>query len=304
MARHPNTGYKSNHRCKNEERQAIADKGIQPAASQKAGQCQGDREDVTDRSISRRSCGENNTGQHGPTFTLLRRASQGKARRSRLIDHNRTQSSRKQRFCHSVLEFRTRPTSVPGCQGTSQALAGGVGAETTGKPLDSPVGSLYEQSASGASGSSFSYLLTSPGVNIECTDVRLGLEEVPQGLVYVPILLAVITLSVLFRLPEAESEPRSGSASELRMISSSKPFCFFRMGTPFSLIVLESSFAFPGLLVSSTTRVNICLLLSSVSLLKGTAGGAATEQFACISPTYSSSESRLIIWNSCLTLFQ
>ena len=94
----------------------------------------------------------------------------------------------------------------PGCQGKCQTPAGGIGAETTGKPLDSPVWSLYEQSASGASGSSFSYLLPSPGVHIECTDVRFGLEEVPQGLVYVLILLAVITLSVLFRLPEAESE--------------------------------------------------------------------------------------------------
>jgi hypothetical protein len=45
-----------------------------------------------------------------------------------------------------------------------------------------------------------------PGVNIKCTDVRFSLEQVPEGLVNVPVLLAVITLSVLLRVPEAESE--------------------------------------------------------------------------------------------------
>ena len=137
-------GYKSNHRGKDEERQVPTDKRIQPAASQEERQCQDDCEDVTDRSISRRSCRESNTGQHSPTVTLLKRGSQGKTGRSRLIDDNRTQSSRNSVSIIASWNLGRDLLLFLDCQGTSQAPAGGFGAEATGKPLDSPVASLCE----------------------------------------------------------------------------------------------------------------------------------------------------------------
>src|ERR1700737_4274556 len=55
----------------------------------------------------------------------------------------------------------------------------------------------------------------------------------------------------------------------MRNDSSTKPFCFFRIGRTLSLMASASCVFLPGLLVSSTTRVNICALLSLVEW-KGT----------------------------------
>src|SRR5439155_26502429 len=51
---------------------------------------------------------------------------------------------------------------------------------------------------------------------------------------------------------------RSRSASETSTISSTKPACFFSMGTTCSLMALDRSLDFPDLLVSSTALVNMC----------------------------------------------
>src|ERR1700674_3994176 len=53
---------------------------------------------------------------------------------------------------------------------------------------------------------------------------------------------------------------RFESASETRTISSTNPACFFRIGTIFSLMELESSLdllGLHGLLTNSTARVNM-----------------------------------------------
>src|SRR5579859_1431967 len=55
---------------------------------------------------------------------------------------------------------------------------------------------------------------------------------------------------------------RLGSSSETRVISSRNPGWFFRIGRTFSFTVRVRSLAFPVLLVTSTTRVNIQVLLS------------------------------------------
>src|SRR5258708_38689932 len=50
---------------------------------------------------------------------------------------------------------------------------------------------------------------------------------------------------------------RFGSVSEVRTVSSRKPVCFRRIGRTLSLIAFAISWDFPGLLWTSTTRVNI-----------------------------------------------
>src|SRR6266404_703794 len=50
---------------------------------------------------------------------------------------------------------------------------------------------------------------------------------------------------------------RFGSVSDVRTVSSRKPACWRRIGRTFSLIVFASSWDFPGLLLTSTTRVNM-----------------------------------------------
>src|ERR1700675_965237 len=50
---------------------------------------------------------------------------------------------------------------------------------------------------------------------------------------------------------------RFGSVSEVRTVSSMKPACWRRIGRTFSLIVFASSWDFPGLVLTSTTRVNM-----------------------------------------------
>src|SRR6267378_8503618 len=50
---------------------------------------------------------------------------------------------------------------------------------------------------------------------------------------------------------------RFGSVSEVRTVSSMKPACWRRIGRTFSLIVFASSWDFPGLVLTSTTLVNM-----------------------------------------------
>src|SRR6202795_4020525 len=50
---------------------------------------------------------------------------------------------------------------------------------------------------------------------------------------------------------------RFGSVSEVRTVSSMKPASWGRIGRTFSLIVFASSWDFPGLVLTSTTRVNM-----------------------------------------------
>src|SRR3981081_2666884 len=50
---------------------------------------------------------------------------------------------------------------------------------------------------------------------------------------------------------------RFGSVSDVRTVSSIKPTCCRRIGRTFSLIAFAVSWDFPGLLLTSTTRVNM-----------------------------------------------
>src|SRR5713226_8668445 len=54
---------------------------------------------------------------------------------------------------------------------------------------------------------------------------------------------------------------RFGSVSDTKRVSSANPVCFFRIGSTLSLMRVERSFAFPGLVVTSTVRVNMGTLL-------------------------------------------
>src|SRR6266851_1881178 len=64
--------------------------------------------------------------------------------------------------------------------------------------------------------------------------------------------------SSVARLPKS----RLDSVSETKTVSSTNPVCFFRMGRTLSLMVSQSSLAFPGLVVNSTIRVYMGTLLS------------------------------------------
>src|SRR5712691_6032189 len=54
---------------------------------------------------------------------------------------------------------------------------------------------------------------------------------------------------------------RFGSVSDTKRVSSTNPVCFFRIGSTLSLIMVESSRAFPDLVATSTMRVNMETLL-------------------------------------------
>ena len=56
---------------------------------------------------------------------------------------------------------------------------------------------------------------------------------------------------------EACTRTRFGSMSETITVSSTNPVCLFKMGRTLSSMLLQSSRAFPDLLVISTTRVNM-----------------------------------------------
>src|SRR6266852_7955214 len=55
---------------------------------------------------------------------------------------------------------------------------------------------------------------------------------------------------------------RLDSVSETKTVSSTNPACFFRIGRTLSLMVSQSSLAFPALVLNSTIRVYMGTLLS------------------------------------------
>src|SRR5207253_7858487 len=81
------------------------------------------------------------------------------------------------------------------------------------------------------------------------------------------------------------AKTRSPSSSETRTISSTKPLCFFKIGTAFSLMVLESSLALPALLVSSTKRVNMHVLLSLVGGERNPSRARRRKYVSALPPT-------------------
>src|SRR5258708_21663374 len=50
---------------------------------------------------------------------------------------------------------------------------------------------------------------------------------------------------------------RFGSVSDIKRVSSANPVCLFRIGSTLSLMRVARSLAFPGLVVTSTVRVNM-----------------------------------------------
>src|SRR5260370_16125795 len=83
--------------------------------------------------------------------------------------------------------------------------------------------------------------------------------------------------------------------SDVKTVSSTKPFCLFRIGRTFSWIVFASSCDFPVLVVISTTRVNIHVLLSLTRSERNPVAGATGEQRARVmDPRYAFWGSRSI----------
>jgi hypothetical protein len=70
-------------------------------------------------------------------------------------------------------------------------------------------------------------------------------------------MLPLIALRVLFVLQKLIAKTRFGSMSEVRTVTSRKPACWRRIGRTFSLIVFATAADFWGLVLTSTTRVNI-----------------------------------------------
>jgi hypothetical protein len=99
-------------------------------------------------------------------------------------------------------------------------------------------------------------------MDIERTHNWFGLEQGLQSFANTVVLLPLVTLCVLSRLPKAERQHaiRVRVRDENNLIH--EPALFFRIGTIFSLMALESSLALPCLLINSTTRVNMHALLS------------------------------------------
>src|SRR6266581_109578 len=89
--------------------------------------------------------------------------------------------------------------------------------------------------------------------------------------------------------------------SEVKTVSSTKPLCFLRIGRTFSWIVFARSCDFPVLVVISTTRVNIHVLLSLTRSERNPVAGAKGEQCARVimDPRYAFWGSRSIARDGC-----
>ena len=94
-------------------------------------------------------------------------------------------------------------------------------------------------------------------MDIKGTDDGFGVDQVLQLLAHGIVLLLMIPIGVFPGFPKTQSE-HAIAPSETSTISSTKPACFFRMGTTCSLMALDRSLDFPDLLVSSTALVNMC----------------------------------------------
>ena len=101
-------------------------------------------------------------------------------------------------------------------------------------------------------------------MHVERANHGFGLKVVPQRVVDLLVLLAVILLGILPCVPKAESQNLIALRVRDEHDLVDEAALFFRIGTAFSLMVLASSFDLPDLLVNSTTRVNIDALLSLV----------------------------------------
>ena len=90
------------------------------------------------------------------------------------------------------------------------------------------------------------------GVDIERANHGFGLKQVPKRFMHFLVLRAVILLGILFGLPKAQCQNAIVLFVWRKTVSSTKPFCFFRIGRTLSLMVSASCLFFPGLVVSST----------------------------------------------------
>src|SRR5215471_18888845 len=91
-----------------------------------------------------------------------------------------------------------------------------------------------------------------------------------------------------------------GSVSEIITSSSTKPFCFPRIGRIFSSMVWHSSRALPCLLVVSTTLVNIESLLSRKKVERNVARFRAASSFLKLPPRYARHRRVSMYRNSCM----
>src|SRR5258706_6156953 len=91
---------------------------------------------------------------------------------------------------------------------------------------------------------------------------------------------------------------RFGSVSDTKRVSSANPVCLFRIGSTLSLMRVVRSLAFPGLVVTSTVRVNMGRLLlrfcesarghrSKLTGCSGGSRGGAGLATNCLTTMYS-----------------
>ncbi len=122
------------------------------------------------------------------------------------------------------------------------------------------------------------------GVDVECSDIGLGLEQVLQHFMDLGILLLVVAFGILFAVPKAQSQNpgRFRVRNQDGLVDD-----FFRIGRTFSLMVFASSLALPDSLVSSTMRVNMRALLSWLRV-KGTVAGATGYASRFVRARYAS----------------
>jgi hypothetical protein len=73
-------------------------------------------------------------------------------------------------------------------------------------------------------------------VYVKGANLGFGLKEMPYRIVHLLALFALIFLGIRSIVPEAQSQTRSDFPDETSTISSTKPRCFFRIGTALSLI--------------------------------------------------------------------
>jgi len=95
-------------------------------------------------------------------------------------------------------------------------------------------------------------------MDVKGSDLGFGLEKVPQGIVDLLILFALILLSILLFVPKTQSQNAIGVGVRDEHNLVDEAALLFRIGTAFSSMMLASSCDFPDLLVISTTRVNMC----------------------------------------------
>ena len=127
------------------------------------------------------------------------------------------------------------------------------------------------------------------GVDVECSDIGLGLEQVLQHFMDLGILLLVVAFGILFAVPKAQSQNPGRFRVRNQDGLVDEAALFLRIGRTFSLMVFASSLALPDSLVSSTMRVNMRALLSWLRV-KGTVAGATGYASRFVRARYASSD--------------